>query len=234
MSRKERKKKRSAIGFIWILLIVLLVVVFFRGNFHHDMGDIIPPFFEFGIAEYEESDWNLVLVNPENKLPRNWDIEFTKLRNGQQIDSRIYPDLQAMFDDMRAEGIYPMVASGYRSAKQQREQMDQKVAYFIAQGYSRSDAKDEALKWVAEVGYSEHQTGLAVDINADGVHSTGTQVYEWLAQNAWRYGFVLRYPADKVDITGTDYEPWHYRYVGYDAAREIHENGMCLEEYLER
>lgn len=234
MRHKRRKKKRNAIGFIWILLIVLLVVVFFRGNFNRVMENIISSVFEFGIAEYEESDWNLVLVNPENKLPRNWDIEFTELRNGQRVDSRIYSDLQAMFDDMRAEGIYPMVASGYRSAKQQREQMDQKVAYFISQGYSRSDAKDEALKWVAEVGYSEHQTGLAVDINADGVHSTGTQVYEWLAQNAWRYGFVLRYPADKVDITGTDYEPWHYRYVGYDAAREIHENGMCLEEYLER
>ncbi len=70
------------------------------------------------------------------------------------------------------------------------------------------------------MGYSEHQTGLAVDINADGVNSTGDQVYKWLKKNAWQYGFILRYPSDKEDLTGTAYEPWHYRYVGRNAAEE--------------
>lgn len=86
--------------------------------------------------------------------------------------------------------------------------------------------------WVAKVGYSEHQTCLAVDINADGVNSTGEQVYNWLANNAWKYGFILRYPENKVDITKTDYEPWHYRYVGVEAAAKIQEKGLCLEEYI--
>ena len=93
-------------------------------------------------------------------------------------------------------------------------------------------APAQRLRWVAAVGYSEHQTGLAVDINADGVHSAGYQVYEWLAGNAWKYGFILRYPSDKEEITGTAYEPWHYRYVGKEAAAEIHRQGVCLEEYL--
>ena len=99
-------------------------------------------------------------------------------------------------------------------------------------GLSQEEAAAEALRWVNQVGYSEHQSGLAVDINADGIHSAGYEVYDWLAQNAWRYGFILRYPEDKTEVTGTGYEPWHYRYVGQDAARVITEQGLCLEEYL--
>lgn len=108
--------------------------------------------------------WNLTLVNWEHKIPRNWDIELTELSNGQSVDSRIYPSLQQMFDDMRAQGVYPVVASGHRTAKSQQALMDDKIASFCAQGYPKSQAKAEAKKWVAKVGYSEHQTGLAVDI----------------------------------------------------------------------
>lgn len=81
-------------------------------------------------------------------------------------------------------------------------------------------------------GTSEHQTGLAVDINADGIHSAGYEVYDWLNQNAHKYGFICRYPSDKTDITGISNEPWHYRYVGVTAAMEIHRQDLCLEEYL--
>lgn len=103
----------------------------------------------------------------------------------------------------------------------------------MEQGYSRSDAAAEALKWVSVVDYSEHQTGLAVDINANGINSTGEQVYDWLADNAWEYGFILRYPEDKTEITHMDYEPWHYRYVGIEAAKVIFEKNLCLEEYID-
>ena len=154
---------------------------------------------------------------------------------GVEIEDKVpltEQDKQQMFVDIRAHEVYPVVASGYRTAKKQRELMDDKVDSFLAQGYSRSEAKTEAKKWVADVGYSEHQTGLAVDINADGVNSSGQQVYAWLADNAWKYGFILRYPEDKTEITKTDYEPWHYRYVGKEAAKEIYESGLCLEEYI--
>ena len=80
-------------------------------------------------------------------------------------------------------------------------------------------------------GTSEHQTGLAVDINADGIHSAGREVYRWLDQNAYRYGFILRYPSAKTGITGISNEPWHYRYVGVDAATFIYENDLTFEEY---
>ena len=139
-----------------------------------------------------------------------------------------------MFDDMRAEGIYPVVASGYRTQAEQQEIYDNKIAEYISAGYSKNEAKELTEKWVALPGTSEHQLGLCVDINADGVHSYGNEVYDWLLKNAYKYGFIKRYPDDKTDITGISNEPWHYRYVGTDAAAEIHKRGICLEEYLGR
>jgi len=89
-----------------------------------------------------------------------------------------------------------------------------------------------AGQWVAIPGTCEHELGLAVDINADKEQSSNEEVYNWLAENAWRYGFILRYPKGKEDITGIDYEPWHYRYVGKEVAKEIYEEGITLEEYV--
>ena len=89
-----------------------------------------------------------------------------------------------------------------------------------------------AEQWVAIPGTSEHELGLAVDINADKERSSNEEVYNWLAENAWRYGLILRYPQGKEGITGIDYEPWHYRYVGKEVAKQIYEEGITLEEYV--
>lgn len=97
----------------------------------------------------------------------------------------------------------------------------------------RRKAQELAEESVAVPGTSEHQLGIAVDINADPDKSTGDEVYEWLHKNSYKYGFIIRYPSDKTDITGTIYEPWHYRYVGVEAATEIYTQSICLEEYLE-
>lgn len=181
---------------------------------------------------YEDGINVLMLVNGTHALPDGFDIEITGLANGQQIAEVIRDPLQAMFDDMRAEGIYPVVASGYRTPEKQQSLMDDKVQTFLEKGFSEERAAKEARKWVNPVGYSEHQSGLAVDINADGVHSTGREVYDWLALHAWDYGFILRYPKGKEAITSTSHEPWHYRYVGVEAAQEIRDLGVTLEEYL--
>lgn len=184
------------------------------------------------VSTQSETLWNLILVNDNNALPKNYKPELTTLSNGVQVDIRIYPDLQSMFDEMRAEGVYPIVGEGYRSEKQQKDMMQEKIDAYIADGYSKNEARKEAEKWVAKPNYSEHQLGLALDINADKSKCDNDTVYQWLAQNAYSYGFILRYPEDKVDITGIDYEPWHYRYVGKEAAQEILSKGVCLEEYL--
>lgn len=177
--------------------------------------------------------WSLILVNRWNTIPDNYEVDLTKLSNGQSVDTRIYPSLQAMFDAARADGIYTVVASGYRTAEYQQSLLDEKVNEYKEQGYSMAKAQELAQESVAVPGTSEHQLGIAVDINADKDKSTNDEVYEWLHKNSYKYGFILRYPSDKTDITGTVYEPWHYRYVGVEAAKEIYTQSICLEEYLE-
>jgi D-alanyl-D-alanine carboxypeptidase len=137
-----------------------------------------------------------------------------------------------MLDDARNEGMHAEVVSGYRSAEEQQRMMDEKIAQYQDEGYSDERARAEAELWVAAPGTSEHHLGLAVDINADGINSTGEDVYGWLEENSHKYGFILRYPPGKTDITGILYEPWHYRYVGTPTATEIYHQGLCLEEYL--
>lgn len=183
------------------------------------------------ISEKTESP-ELTLVNDNNHIPSNWNVELTTLSNGEQVASMIYPDLQEMFDDMRADGIYPFVRAGYRSDDEQKRVLNEKTAAYMAEGYSKSRARELALETVALPGTSEHELGLAVDINAVEGKSDSEEVYSWLADNAYKYGFIMRYPENKTDITGKDYEPWHYRYVGRQAAKEIYKSGECLEEYL--
>lgn len=178
-------------------------------------------------------EWNLIVVNAWNELPEDYSVELTELSNGQKVDSRIYPYLQEMFDAAREEGVYPVVREGYRTAEEQQEILEDRIQTYINQGYSRSRAERTAKEWVALPGTSEHQLGIAVDINADKSKCSNEEVYEWLAENAYKYGFILRYPPGKQEITGTSYEPWHYRYVGEEAALEIYERGICLEEYFE-
>ncbi len=179
-----------------------------------------------------DEGWNLILVNGENPVPDNWVIpETTELSDGRLIDSRIYPDLQEMFDDARAAGLSPVVSSGYRSYETQQQLWDEKYDQLIADGYSAYDATIEASHWVAPVGTSEHHLGIAFDIGIIDDMSIDT-FYDWFETNSWKYGFIRRYPDEKIEITGIGYEPWHYRYVGRDVAAEMYSSGLCLEEYL--
>ena len=179
-------------------------------------------------------EWNLILVNKNHKIPYNYSPELIELSNGEKVDARIYPDLQKMFDDARAAGLQLFVRDGYRTGDEQKAIMNDKIAAYEAEGYSKKEAKALAKTYVAEPGTSEHELGLSVDINAESSGASQDAVYEWLDENAYKYGFIKRYPADKTDITGIDNEPWHYRYVGYEAAKEMKEQNLCLEEYLKK
>lgn len=188
-----------------------------------------------GIEEADTSlGWNLILVNKDYKIPSGYDPDLTELSNGQKVDSRIYPQLQKMFDDARAAGLELFVREGYRTTQEQQKIMDEKIEEYRAEGYSHSEAKELAEKYVAIPGTSEHQLGLSVDINADTSKCSSDAVYAWLAENAYKYGFIKRYPSEKVEITGINNEPWHYRYVGTEAAAQMQESGLCLEEYIEQ
>lgn len=179
-----------------------------------------------------DTPWSLTLVNASHALPRSWDCELTELRGGQSVDSRIVPDLQAMFDACREAGLAPIVLSGYRTTEQQQAEFDSKVAAYEAEGHSRADAKELAALTVAQPGHSEHQLGLAVDIASEDTSvCTDQQVWDWMAAHCADYGFILRYPQGKEGVTGYSYEPWHLRYVGASAAQTITERSITLEEY---
>ena len=189
-------------------------------------------------AVEEVTDWRLILVNAEQPLPDDYEISFTQLRNNQQVDERMYPDLQEMMDAARAEGLSPLICSSYRSAWQQRELYQAKVLEYTDQGFAQAEAEELAAQWVAPPGSSEHQTGLAVDIVAESYQhldeeQEDTAEQRWLLEHCWEYGFILRYPEDKAHRTGIRYEPWHYRYVGVEAALAMRSSGQCLEEYLD-
>ena len=177
-------------------------------------------------------DWKLILVNAEHPVPEDYSVTLKELRNDQWVDERIYPELQQMFDDARAEGIYPLINESYRSAERQQEILDNYIAAYEAEGLSTEEAQQRALEVVAKPGTSEHQLGLALDIIVE-YDEDSTVTWQWLKENCWRYGFILRYPEDKTEITGISYEPWHFRYVGAEAAQQITERGITLEEYLE-
>ena len=180
----------------------------------------------------ESLGWNLMLVNSQYRIPDDYSVELIRLSNGEQVDSRIYPDLQEMFDDARGDGYSLFVRAGYRSEEDQEDLMEDKIEAYRQEGYSQREAEREAEKWVAKPGTSEHELGLSVDINAEG-QTDGNRLYQWLAEHSWKYGFILRYPAEKEEITGIDYEPWHFRYVGKQAAKEMYEQDLCLEEYVQ-
>ncbi len=184
---------------------------------------------------------NLTLVNGWNPLPEDFDYEGhltnipQKYIKGSltQIDKDVWPYLKAMLDDAREEGIDIGVWSPYRSYATQKMLFERQVKKQLANGVPESEAEDKAATVVARPGTSEHNTGLALDINCANSSFEKTKAYKWLEKNAENYGFIMRYRKDKQEKTGVIHESWHWRFVGINAAKEINKLQMCLEEYVE-
>ena len=237
--KTKRKTKQRFLGLIIVLLISIIAIFLFSSSAKDSIAanNTLAPILKLTTNKTTTATAaptnDVILVNKWHPIPENYVVDLVELSNGQSVDISIYPALQEMFDTARANGIYPVVASGYRTAEKQQLLMDEKIAAYTAEGFSSDKAVKKAKEWVAIPGTSEHQLGIAVDINADGTNSTADEVYGWLAQNAHKYGFICRYPAGKTTITGVNHEPWHYRYVGIDIATKIYQQNICLEEYLE-
>ncbi len=174
----------------------------------------------------------LVLVNDVTPLPDNWQVTPAMIGD-ETVDQRAYADLDAMFQAAGEENVWLWVASGYRSVAEQEEVLSQEISLHMSEGMTEDQARELSLRTIARPGYSEHHTGLAVDINDVSDNFESTTEYKWLSQHAAEYGFVQRYRSDKVEKTGIDTESWHYRYVGREHAQEMERLDMCLEEYVE-
>ena len=189
-----------------------------------------------------ESNWQLFLVNSANRLSLNYAPALLQSVDGYyELDARAVEPMQKMIAAALRDGIALRLCSAYRDADLQQYLYQQEIQTYLNQGYAYDAAVAEAGRWVAVPGTSEHQLGLSADIvsydwlqagNGLTTEFESDPAYAWLAAHASTYGFILRYPEDKQDITKIGYEPWHYRYVGTEAAAVISANGLCLEEYL--
>ena len=192
-------------------------------------------------TDSEKRQWYLKPANAENPMTQEdvpeLEVE-TVDENQYQVDARIVADLQDMFDAARAAGRNPVICSAFRSWDYQVSLYENKIDRVMQEeGLNEAQAQEKAGTVVAKPGTSEHQMGLALDIVSSEYMNLDegqmeTEDQQWLIENSWKYGFILRYPLDKSDITGIIFEPWHYRYVGKKAAKEITEQGLTLEEYL--
>lgn len=186
---------------------------------------------------HKSDDWMLTLVNADNPLTNDYSPKLKSLTSGHKFDERAIDQLNAMLSAMRAQGLSPVVCSAYRTVEYQRTLFNNQVERQMTKGLSREQAEIEARKSVAYPGTSEHNLGLAADIVSINYQllndaQADTPEMKWLFEHCHEYGFILRYPKDKTDITGIIYEPWHFRYVGKETATEIMESDLCLEEYL--
>ena len=184
-----------------------------------------------------ESDITMVVVNKNNGVPDEIakNIEKNLKRCGKKdVGKVIYDDLCKMFDDAKKDGINLWVCSGYRSQKYQEGLFNRQLNIMQKRGFKGEEAIKMAEKSVAKPGHSEHNIGLAVDINcADSqLKFEDSAEYKWLNKNAHKYGFIERYPKGKEYLTGCIFEPWHWRYVGKEDAKEIKNSGKTLEEYV--
>lgn len=188
---------------------------------------------EISQEEPEELPWYLTLVNGKNPLPIGFECPLTEMENElmsdgrpAMVDERIVEYLQAMLSDARKEGLIPIITSSYRTYDDQQRIMDDYIATY---------GEEEAKKWVAVPGTSEHQVGLAVDISSgDYDNQDPYYIWSWLEEHSWKYGFILRYTSENQSITGVNPEPWHFRYVGIEDAEKITSQGLTLEEYVEK
>ena len=198
-----------------------------------------------GVKRFFTSDGSEILVaNPWNYIPEGYEVELTELSvvystEGGQVATSIYDALMEMMKDCNElSGARCCVVSGFRTHEYQSDSYEYLVWELMNnEGKTEEDARAEAATRIAIPGTSEHQLGLAVDIIDTQLWSLDPEqenlpAQKWLMEHCWEYGFILRYPKNKTDVTGIIYEPWHYRYVGKDLAKEITDLGLTLEEYL--
>lgn len=215
-----------------------------------EFGDTSPIEFEADLSAFEQymnptnRDAYLTLVNAEHPLAEDYEpenlVEVTDIRRDgramQYMDATAEKALEAMFIELRAQGYTDLsVTVGYRDYVTQRYFFNQQVAEYMETMKDQALAEQAAAQVIARAGTSEYQTGLCADLhNMDEADITfgGTAPGQWLAENCWKFGFIVRYPINKTTVTGVSYQPWHFRFVGRYHAARIYESDLCLEEYV--
>ncbi len=187
--------------------------------------------------DVDREEVRYILVNDANPLPESYQPDLVETRNGKLVHKEMKASLERMIDDAGEQGFELIICSAYRDYKKQASLVEESIMKHMKQGYDYKEAYFRAKCYLATVGRSEHHSGLAVDLVGVDYQildegQADTPESKWLSEHAHEYGFILRYPENKEEITGIRYESWHYRYVGEPAALYIKENQLCLEEFL--
>ena len=188
---------------------------------------------------FSSSDWRLVLINKQHPIPEEYDFTLGTFTAGMRCDERIIEDLLLMMQAAKADGVNLEVCSPYRGDNRQEYLFNRKIKKYMGHGMSYMEAYKLASQTVTVPGASEHQVGLALDIWSDTYKTLDkgfedTEAGRWLAEHSCEYGFILRYPEGKEYITSIEYEPWHFRYVGREAAMTMKQENICLEEFWDK
>ena len=247
---KKRKLNKKKVAVV-IVLPLIIVVLLIKASKHDETVET------FSEENYEESnltntlddnqtheqpeeikkeitDWRLTLANYENLLPEDFTVEVANIDDSRQFDARAIGELNDMMNAMKKAGITNIwIQSAYRSVARQKELYDNSIQKYLNQGKTQEEAEKLTNEYINKPGSSDHNLGLAVDFNYVDNKFEKLEGFKWLQENAEDYGFILRYPKDKEDITKIAYESWHWRYVGKEHAKKMNELNMCLEEYVE-
>lgn len=188
---------------------------------------------------FDSSDWRLILINKQHPIPEDYSFNLGTIKGNMRCDERIISDLLAMLQAAKTDGINLKISSPYRTDDRQETNFNNRITLYMKQGYSYMDAYKVASRTITIPGASEHQVGLALDITSDTYSKlekgfADTEAGKWLAEHSCEYGFILRYPEGKEYITSIEYEPWHFRYVGKDAATVMTQEEICLEEFWDK
>lgn len=185
------------------------------------------------VIKIDEDKWNLTVVNSGYRIPSDYEPDLVYVcGSGERLDRDVAVQYEKMYKAAAKEGVYLTPCSGYRSYSLQERNYNRKVQYYKNQGYTTAQAKVKAATIIMPPGSSEHNLGYAMDIVCVDEWFEDTKEFKWLQKNAANYGFIMRYPKDKQHITKVTYEPWHWRYVGVDAAKAMKSSGLTLEEYM--
>ena len=188
---------------------------------------------------FDSSDWSLVLINKQHPIPDDYDFKLGTFKSGMRCDERVIEDLLLMMQAAKNDGLNLVVRSPYRTSDHQEDNFNDRIKSYMRQGASYMEAYKATSTVITVPGCSEHEVGLALDITSDTYIPlqqgfAETKEGKWLEEHSHEYGFILRYPSGKEYITGIEYEPWHFRYVGREAAATMKNEGLCLEEFWDK
>lgn len=189
--------------------------------------------------EFDSTDWRFVLINKQHPIPENYEFNLGRTKATIRCDDRIIEDLLLMLQAAQREGFNLGVRSAYRTADRQESNFNDRIKDYMRQGLSYMEAYKKTSQVITVPGCSEHEIGMALDITSDNYIPllqgfAETEEGQWLAEHSHEYGFIVRYPLGKEYITGIEYEPWHFRYVGREAAKIMYDENICLEEFWDK